>query len=51
VLNDSKFLTADGKFVTTEAKFVCSTDGKFVTTETKFVPDRIVFNQIHYSDV
>jgi hypothetical protein len=51
VLNDPKFVTADGKFVTTETKFVCSTDGKFVTTETKFVPDRIVFNQIHYSDV
>jgi hypothetical protein len=36
--------------VLNEAKFV-SPDGKYVTTEAKFVQDRIVFNQIQFTDV
>jgi hypothetical protein len=75
VLNEAKFVSADGKYVTTpEAKFVSvdgksyvtteakfvSADGKFVsaadgksyvTTEAKFVQDRLVFNQIQFTDV
>ena len=47
----AEVVSEEQKFIVlNETKFV-SADGKYVTTEAKFVQDRIVFNQIQFTDV